>query len=139
MPEKLSKLCRWKMCSITPNIVRSTVARSNFKLANHKYDWIGVWGSHMKPEAFRSIKEYQKVNHFPGSFQIGRKDRLCKNLYHAQAVFSKAEYNFVPLTFVLPHDYLLLKTEIETRANSKWILKPVSFINYISNFVKIDL
>lgn len=34
MPEKLQKLLRWKMCSITPNIVRSTIARSNFKIAN---------------------------------------------------------------------------------------------------------
>jgi hypothetical protein len=36
MPEKLHKLLRWKMCSITPNIVKSTIARSNFKLANRK-------------------------------------------------------------------------------------------------------
>lgn len=104
----------------------------------------------MKPESFRSIREFQKVtfllqnmnkkfynyfelikknnskmNHFPGSFQIGRKDRLCRNLYHAQALYGKNEYNFVPMTFVIPADYALLKTEVETR-NSKWILKPVN-------------
>ena len=26
-----------------------------------KNEWIGIWGSHMKPEGFRSIREYQKV------------------------------------------------------------------------------
>lgn len=125
LPENLKKLCKWKMCSITPNIVKATIARSNFKLATNKHDWIGVWGSHMKPECFRSIKDYQKINHFPGSFQIGRKDRLCRNLYHAQAIFGKQEYNFVPITYVLPQDYNLLKQEIESK-NCKWIIKPVS-------------
>ncbi|RNA18241.1 Tubulin polyglutamylase [Brachionus plicatilis] len=123
LPENLKKLCKWKMSSITPNVVKATIARSNFKLANGKHDWIGVWGSHMKPECFRSIHDYQKINHFPGSFQIGRKDRLCRNLYHAQAIFGKQEYNFVPITYVLPQDYNLLKQELETK-NSKWILKP---------------
>lgn len=67
-----------------------------------------------------------KINHFPGSFQIGRKDRLSRNLYHAQAMFGKNEYNFVPMTFVLPADYGLLKTEVDSKNNTKWILKPVS-------------
>ncbi|CAF0928414.1 unnamed protein product [Brachionus calyciflorus] len=123
LPESLNRLCKWKMCAITPNIVKATISRSNFKLANGKHDWIGVWGSHMKPECFRAIREYQKINHLPGSFQIGRKDRLCRNLYHAQAIFGKQEYNFVPITYVLPQDYNLLKQEIETK-NCKWIIKP---------------
>ncbi len=68
-----------------------------------------------------------KINHFPGSFQLGRKDRLCRNLSHAQAVYGKAEYNFIPQTFVLPADYNILKNEMETAdKNVKWILKPVS-------------
>jgi tubulin polyglutamylase TTLL4 len=96
-------------------------------LSTTKYDWLGVWGSHMKPESFKYLKEYQKFNHLPGSFQIGRKDRLCRNLTHAQAVFGKIAYNFVPMTFVLPFDMSLLKTEFESK-NCKWILKPVSYL-----------
>jgi tubulin polyglutamylase TTLL4 len=127
LPESLRKLCKWKMCSITPNIVRATVARSNFRLSSGKNDFLGVWGSHMKPEMFKSFREFQKINHFPGSFQIGRKDRLCRNLYHAQAKYGKNEYNFVPLTFVIPNDYCLFKAEVETgpNKNAKWIIKPV--------------
>lgn len=34
MPESLKRLCKWKMCSITPNIVKATIARSNFRLAS---------------------------------------------------------------------------------------------------------
>lgn len=25
-------------------------------------DWIGYWGKHMKATAFKSVREYQKVN-----------------------------------------------------------------------------
>lgn len=41
-------------------------------------------------------------------------------------MFGKNEYNFVPMTFVLPADYGLLKTEVDSKNNTKWILKPVS-------------
>jgi tubulin polyglutamylase TTLL4 len=69
------------------------------------------------------------MNHFPGSFQLGRKDRLCRNLNHAQAMHGKTEYDFIPQTFVLPSDYALLKNEIENSdKNGKWILKPVRLI-----------
>lgn len=123
LPASLKKLLKWKMCSITPNIVRSTISRSQFSLSSAKSDWIGVWGSHMKPENFRYLKEYQKFNHLPGSFQIGRKDRLSRNLCHAQAIHGKQSYNFVPMTFVLPFDLNMLKAEFEAKP-CKWILKP---------------
>ena len=39
----------------------------------------------MKSDMFKNVKEYQKVNHYPGSFQIGRKDRLWRNMFRMQA------------------------------------------------------
>jgi len=112
----------------------------------------------MKPICFKAIREYQKVrvlqwfdiikkqtnfkiNHFPGSFQIGRKDRLWRNLSHMQAVHSRREFDFVPQTFVLPSDFLLFKRvfdELADTKESKWIIKPVcilerkSFFSYIN-------
>lgn len=74
---------------------------------------------------------FPKVNHFPGSFQIGRKDRLWRNLSHMQAVHSRREFDFVPQTFVLPADLLLFKRvfeEITDTKESKWIIKPVCIL-----------
>jgi tubulin polyglutamylase TTLL4 len=74
---------------------------------------------------------FVKVNHFPGSFQIGRKDRLWRNLSHMQAVHSRREFDFVPQTFVLPADFLLFKRvfdEITDTKESKWIIKPVCIL-----------
>ncbi|UJR26634.1 hypothetical protein I4U23_007952 [Adineta vaga] len=129
LPAPLQKMMKWKMSAITPNIVKSTVLRSGFRLINgdEGTDWLGTWSRHMKPNCFKAIREYQKINHFPGSFQIGRKDRLWRNLSHMQAVHSRRDFDFVPQTFVLPADFLLFKRVFEETADSKeskWIIKP---------------
>ncbi|CAF3839944.1 unnamed protein product [Adineta steineri] len=127
LPLPLQKMMKWKMSSITPNVVKSAVLRSGFRLSDEGNDWLGTWSRHMKPVCFKAIREYQKINHFPGSFQIGRKDRLWRNLSHMQAVHSRREFDFVPQTFVLPADFLLFKRvfdEVSDTKESKWIIKP---------------
>ncbi|KAK6315492.1 hypothetical protein J4Q44_G00150210 [Coregonus suidteri] len=65
------------------------------------------------------------LNHFPGSFQIGRKDRLWRNLSKMQAQFGKREFSFFPRSFVLPQDIKLLRKAWEDRGSrQKWIIKP---------------
>ena len=71
-----------------------------------------------------------QVNHFPGSFQIGRKDRLWRNISRLQSRVGRKCCNFVPHTYVLPHDLMLLQRAWEEGSKQKWILKPVS-INFI--------
>lgn len=45
----------------------------------------------MKSVVFRTLKENQKLNHFPGTFQIGRKDRLWRNLQRYMNKYGKKE------------------------------------------------
>lgn len=67
-----------------------------------------------------------QLNHFPGSFQIGRKDRLWRNLLKMQARCGKKEFNFFPQSFILPQDIKLLRKAWEEGASrQKWIVKPV--------------
>ncbi|CAI9608611.1 unnamed protein product [Staurois parvus] len=125
LPWAQRKLLKWKMSTVTPNIVKQTVARSHFRVTKKNHDWLGCWGHHMKSTAFKSIREYQKLNHFPGSFQIGRKDRLWRNLSKMQARFGRKEFNFFPQSFVLPQDIKLLKKAWEEGGTrQKWIVKP---------------
>lgn len=66
------------------------------------------------------------MNHFPGTFQIGRKDRLWRNLSKMQLRFGKQEFSFFPRTFVLPQDIKLLRKAWEDGGSrQKWIIKPV--------------
>ncbi|NXF92897.1 TTLL4 polyglutamylase, partial [Eubucco bourcierii] len=125
LPWEQRKLLRWKMCTVTPNIVKQTVGRSHFRVSKKSNDWLGCWGHHMKSPSFRAIREHQKLNHFPGSFQIGRKDRLWRNLLKMQARCGKKEFNFFPQSFILPQDIKLLRKVWEEGANrQKWIVKP---------------
>ncbi|NXG43720.1 TTLL4 polyglutamylase, partial [Psilopogon haemacephalus] len=125
LPWEQRKLLRWKMCTVTPNIVKQTIGRSHFRVSKKSNDWLGCWGHHMKSPSFRAIREHQKLNHFPGSFQIGRKDRLWRNLLKMQARCGKKEFNFFPQSFILPQDIKLLRKVWEEGASrQKWIVKP---------------
>lgn len=125
LPRALQKQLKWKMSTITPNVVKNVIARSGFVASTKRREWIGYWGKHMKASAFRNIQSHQKVNHFPGTFEIGRKDKLWKNLNKAQIKYSKKEYDFVPLTFCLPSEWKTFKRYWdETGHKQKWIIKP---------------
>uniref|UniRef100_A0A3B5AL55 Tubulin tyrosine ligase like 4 n=1 Tax=Stegastes partitus TaxID=144197 RepID=A0A3B5AL55_9TELE len=113
------------MSSVTPNVVKHTVGRSHFKATKKSHDWLGCWGHHMKSPAFKTLSEHQKLNHFPGTFQIGRKDRLWRNLSKMQVRFGKQEFSFFPRTFILPQDIKLLRKAWEdSGSKQKWIIKP---------------
>ncbi|XP_035986808.1 tubulin polyglutamylase TTLL4 [Fundulus heteroclitus] len=125
LPAEQRRLLKWKMSSVTPNIVKHTIARSHFKVTKKSSDWLGCWGHHMKSPGFRAIGEHQKLNHFPGTFQIGRKDRLWRNLSKMQLRFGKQEFNFFPRTFILPQDIKPLRKAWEDGSSrQKWIVKP---------------
>ncbi|XP_036396690.1 tubulin polyglutamylase TTLL4-like [Megalops cyprinoides] len=125
LPAEQRRLLKWKISSVTPNVVKQTIARSHFRVTKRSHDWLGCWGHHMKSPGFRAILEHQKLNHFPGSFQIGRKDRLWRNLSKMQAHFGKREFSFFPRSFVLPQDIKQLrKAWEEGGSRQKWIIKP---------------
>lgn len=125
LPAEQRKLLKWKITTVTPNVVKNTISRSHFKATKKSHDWLGCWGHHMKSPGFKAIREFQKLNHFPGSFQIGRKDRLWRNLSKMQARFGKREFGFFPRSFILPQDIKLLRKAWEDGGSKqKWIVKP---------------
>ncbi|KFO37379.1 Tubulin polyglutamylase TTLL4 [Fukomys damarensis] len=124
LPWQQRKLLQWKMSIVTPNIVKQIVARSHFTISKGNDDWLGCWGGHMQCDEFQTIRKYQKYNHFPGSFQIGRKDKLCCNLSRMQSYFGKKEFRFFPKSFILPQDAKVLKQVWESSPSQNWIVKP---------------
>lgn len=80
----------------------------------------------MKSPCFRTLRPYQKMNHIPGTFQIGRKDKIWRNLQSQMLRNGRKEFNFMPLTYILPQDAKRLKRlwPIFDERNTRWIIKP---------------
>jgi len=122
----LRKHLKWKLSTITPAIVKRCASNSGFRLMKKNcQDWTCTWGRHMKSPMFKEIKECQKINHFPGTFNIGRKDRLWKNYHKLMLKHGKSEFGFLPRTFCLPADTKLLRKVWERKGGKgRWIVKP---------------
>ena len=87
--------------------------------------WRIFWGKHFSAADFYSrVSAGYKVNHFPGSWVIGRKDRL-RSCVGAVARRFPAEYTFLPKTYVLPADATQLAAAVErSPRDAIWIQKP---------------
>ncbi|XP_049952504.1 tubulin polyglutamylase TTLL5 isoform X2 [Schistocerca serialis cubense] len=84
--------------------------------------WTGV---HPKPHVLKDLTAYQRVNHFPRSFELTRKDRLCKNVEKMQMLKGAKHFDFIPQTFVMPAEYRELCSS-HHRNKGPWIVKPVA-------------
>ena len=87
-------------------------------------DFNFLWsGCHLKIPWFSTLKSCQKVNHFPKSTELTRKDRLFQNIEHMQNIKGFEHFNIVPRTFILPREYH--KFYLTARKEKcLWIVKP---------------
>uniref|UniRef100_A0AC35UD71 DUF862 domain-containing protein n=1 Tax=Rhabditophanes sp. KR3021 TaxID=114890 RepID=A0AC35UD71_9BILA len=79
--------------------------------------------THVKPHHLRSLLPWQKVNHFPKSAELTRKDRMSENMTKAVYTHGPA-YNVFPATYCLPRDLDSLKLKMEQDPESIYIVKP---------------
>lgn len=123
---ELYKILKWKYTSIMPKVVAHTVINSGFRLLKKTNDWMATWGRHMKSPCFKAIRSYQKINHLPGSYKIGRKDSCWKNLQKQMVKHGKKEFGFMPKTYIIPQDLKALRKAWPkySQRNFKWIIKP---------------
>ena len=57
----------------------------------------------VQPSVYQTMGAYMKVNHFPKTFLITRKDLMLQNLSKMRAKYP-SHYNFYPKTFILPNE-----------------------------------
>ncbi|XP_066523251.1 tubulin polyglutamylase TTLL5 isoform X2 [Hoplias malabaricus] len=85
-----------------------------------------MWtGSHLKTYLLRTFQDFQKVNHFPRSYELTRKDRLYKNIQKMQQTHGFQNVHIVPQTFVLPAEYQEFCSHF-CKDKGPWIIKPVA-------------
>ncbi|XP_046462677.1 tubulin polyglutamylase TTLL5-like [Daphnia pulex] len=85
-----------------------------------------LWtGSHPRPHTFSSLRSYQRVNHFPRSYELTRKDRLYKNVARLQHCHGSKHFDFLPPSFIMPNEYRDFWSA-HHRLHGPWIVKPVA-------------
>ncbi|EDW28320.1 GL19014 [Drosophila persimilis] len=126
VPPELHRVLKWRVTNIMPKVVRLILANSGMRMLKKTNDWMGVWGKHLRSPCFKTIRSYQKINHLPGSFRIGRKDSCWKNLQRQMTKHSNKEFGFMPRTYIIPNDLCALRRHWPkySQRNTKWIIKP---------------
>ncbi|KAI8593721.1 tubulin-tyrosine ligase/Tubulin polyglutamylase, partial [Geranomyces variabilis] len=122
LPASLRSALTWKISGFTPKVVRAAVSRANFTLLRKGKSWLGCWGKHFTPERFKKVLPWQKVNHFPMSFEIGRKDKLLANYHRLRAACGPEAFTYLPETYVHPRQKTALLRAFPSHA--LWIVKP---------------
>uniref|UniRef100_A0A6G1SA67 Tubulin polyglutamylase TTLL4 n=1 Tax=Aceria tosichella TaxID=561515 RepID=A0A6G1SA67_9ACAR len=127
LPASLQHMFKWKISSITPNTIRNCVAFMKFEIIRQSNTtdsyYIGSWCKHMPLVDFGKLDDWRKVNHYPGSFHMGRKDKLWLRLRLASQKYDKFD-SLHPKTFVLPKDYEELDKYWKNSPSNLFIMKP---------------
>lgn len=83
-----------------------------------------MWsGPGLKEHNYKDLHEYQRVNHFPGGFNLTRKDTMYENLVKMAGDFGTDTYDFIPDTFCLPEQAEAFLSTYR-RSGGLWIYKP---------------
>ncbi|XP_072555361.1 tubulin polyglutamylase TTLL5 isoform X4 [Paramormyrops kingsleyae] len=117
----------FKIVRTESRLVRSILTSHGFhEVHPNSSDFNLMWtGSHLKPHLLRSLQDFQKVNHFPRSYELTRKDRLYKNIQRMQQLHGFKRFHIVPHTFLLPAEYQNFCSSC-SKDRGPWIVKPVA-------------
>ncbi|NXL99599.1 TTLL5 polyglutamylase, partial [Tyrannus savana] len=117
----------YKIVRTDSRLVRSILTAHGFhEVHPNSSDYNLMWtGSHLKPYLLRSLTDIQKVNHFPRSYELTRKDRLYRNVTRMQLTHGFKTFHILPQTFILPTEYQDF-CNTYSKDRGPWIVKPVA-------------
>uniref|UniRef100_A0A914YTS5 Uncharacterized protein n=1 Tax=Panagrolaimus superbus TaxID=310955 RepID=A0A914YTS5_9BILA len=115
----------WAHNPLLSNPMRHILRQSHFTIQpiENNDGWLGYWGRHWKTSDYLQMNINQKVNHYPGSFHIGRKDRIWCHLKEFMHRFGN-EFDFMPKTFLMPDDLEDLIDYLNEDEENAVIVKP---------------
>ena len=96
-------------CGMTHYNVIKEVIKFDYEFtlckSNKSRAWDIAWWDGPPPLSLISkLLPWQRVNHYPGIYNLARKNMLGRHLMRMKKMFPN-EYNFFPLTYMLPQDY----------------------------------
>jgi hypothetical protein len=75
--------------------------------------WTALWSKHQNAAQLKALNCLQKVNHFPSSWCIGRKDRLMRTINSMKRVHG-SHFDFHPDAFILPAERAAFLRQVKT-------------------------
>ena len=85
------------------DVIKKVGELSGYTLTTNEFEeWDMFWNDlGIDNDMLIKMKSFQKINHFPGMYNIAKKNFLAKNLNKMRRTFP-SEYNFYPRTWQLP-------------------------------------
>lgn len=80
-------------------LIRNVLEGNGFAHTEN-HNWHILWSTGY----YRNNVNDGRVNHFPNSIEVTKKDRLCKNVVEMQRKFGK-EFEIIPDTYILPDEF----------------------------------
>jgi len=97
--------CLFKMLKCESKLVKF-ILEQNGLTSTDRHDWHILWThTQGKTYFYERLSPHQKINHFPSSSELTRKDRLAVNVKKMQDKFGKNYVNFIPETYVIPDQH----------------------------------
>lgn len=114
----------YRVFNVEARLVRSILEAAGFT-ATDSHDWNVLWvGSSAQSYLYEGLNEFQKINHFPNSFELTRKDKMHLNISLMVNTHGKEDYDFVPETFLIPDQYNDFFAAYQKNKYVMWIHKP---------------
>lgn len=100
-------------------------ANENRSMRKQGDDWLLMWSTKaLKVNQYCVLKKYQKVNQFPKSYEITRKDLLVERIQKMQEMYHGPNFDFIPETLTLPRESSKLQALMRQNPQQYWIVKP---------------
>ncbi|OMJ73556.1 hypothetical protein SteCoe_27720 [Stentor coeruleus] len=114
----------YKTIKAEAKLVRSILENSGF-IHTDSHTWNLLWsGIALQEYIYEDLNSNQKINHFPYSNELTRKDKLCLNITAMQEKYGKEHFNFIPETYILPDGLSKIYNKLNYDKKSIWIVKP---------------
>lgn len=124
----------FRLCDKAPDILREVCLERGWEEYDEsRSESNGEWNLWWKTQGFTSgefehCRPWQRLNHFPKSTNITKKDGLARNLRRMRASYGGSMFEFFPQTFILPNEYRKFVAEFSKQDGSQtsnyWICKP---------------
>jgi tubulin polyglutamylase TTLL2 len=106
----------------------NNIAKAKKVIGMISFLYIFLKGGRYRLSDYENVQSFQRLNHFPNTTLITRKDTLFRLLKKLRLIYGSI-YDFFPLTISLPKDYIkfvrVYVEEEEKGSKATWICKPV--------------